>query len=224
MKKQIEHKINNGFHCLKLKIGNLDFEEELELIRYIRNQYSVRDIELRVDANGAYSPDEVPEILKKLADFDIHSIEQPILPSQLEEMASLCESTPLPIALDEELIGKYSIENKHKLLSIIRPQYIVIKPGLLGGIESCEEWVKVAKEMNIGWWITSSLESNIGLNAISQWTYTLRNPIPHGLSTGALFENNIDSPLLLTGDHLHYTPNKKWKLSFFSSNNTDYED
>jgi o-succinylbenzoate synthase len=223
MKKQVSAKLKEGFHCLKLKIGAIDFTDEMNLIKYIRSQFSESDLEIRVDANGAFSTNEALEKLKILADFELHSIEQPILPTQLEAMASLCAIAPLPIALDEELLGKYPIENRRKLLEIIRPQYIVLKPGLLGGINSCEEWIRVANEFDIGWWITSALETNIGLNAIAQWTYTLKNPMPQGLSTGNLYEKNISSPLAVNGEKLYYLPRKKWDKSFFSFNQTGYE-
>jgi o-succinylbenzoate synthase len=171
-------------------------------------------LEIRVDANGAFAPKEAYEKLKRLSDLDLHSIEQPILPSQIDDMAKLCQISPIPIALDEELIGKYPFENKRKLLQLIKPQFIVLKPGLLGGIASCEEWITIANEMDIGWWVTSSLETNIGLNAIAQWTYTLNNPNHQGLSTGLLFENNINSPLALIGEKLYYFPRKKWDNLF----------
>ena len=215
MKEQLDKKLSEGFHCLKLKIGALDFDEEYEIIADIRKRYKADDLELRLDANGAFPPEEALEYLYRLSDLEIHSVEQPILPSQLDEMAALCETTPIPIALDEELIGKHTPENKEQLLKIIRPQYVVLKPGLLGGIKSSEEWIEIANRMNIGWWITSSLETNIGLNAIAQWTYSLRNLMAHGLSTGKLFVNNIESPLVLMGEKLYYFPQKKWDRSLF---------
>jgi o-succinylbenzoate synthase len=214
MNRQIDEKLNLGFRCLKLKIGALDFEDEINILRQLRSRYSPDDLEIRVDANGAFSPYEALEKLKTISDFELHSIEQPILPAQLEDMASLCRLSPIPVALDEELIGKYPIENKRRLLKIIKPQFIVLKPGLLGGIKSCDEWIITANELNIGWWITSSLETNIGLNAIAQWTYTLKNPMHQGLSTGNLFENNIGSPLAVTGEKLYYFPKKKWDNIF----------
>jgi len=219
---QIKNKLKEGFTCLKLKIGTIDFDDEYEILSHIRNTYSRDDLEIRVDANGAFSPKEAPDILNLLADLEIHSIEQPIMPSQIEEMAVICEKSPIPVALDEELIGKYPVENKLQLLRIIKPQYIVLKPGILGGIKACEEWIKLAEKMNIGWWITSSLETNIGLNAIAQWTYTLNHSIYHGLSTGALFKNNIDSPIALKGEKLYYFPYKKWDLSLFTSKSKGY--
>ena len=217
MNSQIDQKLAQGFHCLKLKIGALDFEDEYEIISRIRNRYKAEDLEIRLDANGAFPPEDALEYLYRLSDLDIHSIEQPILPSQLDEMAALCETSPLPVALDEELIGKYPYENKLQLLTMINPEYIVLKPGLLGGIGSCEEWIEIANKLKIGWWITSSLETNIGLNVIAQWTYTLNSSLPQGLSTGDLFENNIESPLALQGEKLYYFPQKKWDLSMFFS-------
>ncbi len=215
MQRQIDMKLESGCSCLKLKVGALKMDEEYALLAKLRKRYSVDDLEIRLDANGAFQPEEALEILYRLSDLGIHSVEQPILPSQLEEMAALCETSPIPIALDEELIGKHPRENKWQLLKLINPQYIVLKPGLLGGISSCSEWIELAEEMKIGWWITSSLETNIGLNAIAQWTYTLKNPLAQGLGTGSLFENNIDSPLALTGEKLYYFPRKKWDLSVF---------
>jgi o-succinylbenzoate synthase len=212
--RQIDDKLNLGFRCIKMKVGALDFADEIEVLKNLRNRYSPDDLEIRIDANGAFSIYEALEKLKVFSDFEIHSVEQPIIPSQLEEMASLCRLSPIPVALDEELIGKYPIENKNRLLKIVKPQYIVLKPGLLGGIKSCEEWITVANEMNIGWWITSSLETNIGLNAIAQWTYTLKNPMHQGLSTGNLFVNNIASPLALAGEKLYHFPQKKWDNIF----------
>lgn len=218
MNAQIDRKLELGYRCLKLKIGALDFETEFEIVARIRKRYRADDLEIRLDANGSFQPNEALEYLYRLSDLEIHSIEQPILPSQLDEMAALCETTPIPIALDEELIGKYSPENKEQLLKIIHPQYIVLKPGLLGGIGSCEEWIDAANRQNIGWWVTSSLETNIGLNVIAQWAHTLNNLMAQGLSTGELFVNNIGSPLALMGEKLYYFPRKKWDFSLFINN------
>jgi o-succinylbenzoate synthase len=215
MNSQIDQELNQGYHCLKLKIGTLNFDEEYEIISRIRKRYLACDLEIRLDANGAFPPEDALEYLYRLSDLDIHSVEQPILPSQLDEMAALCETSPLPIALDEELIGKYPYENKMQLLKMINPEFIVLKPGLLGGIASCEEWIEIANKLNIGWWITSSLETNIGLNVIAQWTYTLNSPLTQGLSTGNLFENNVESPLALQGEKLYYFPQKKWDMTMF---------
>lgn len=212
MKKQIDEKIKQGFRCIKLKIGSLNFETELEIIRDIRKTYSDKEIEIRVDANGAFHPDEAMEKLKRLAELEIHSIEQPIKAGQFEEMASLCKTTPLPIALDEELIGVNGVEKKKFLLENIKPQYIILKPSLVGGFSQSEEWIKLADEKNIGWWVTSALESNIGLNAIAQWTYTLNNSMPQGLGTGKVFKNNIPSPLEIEKGNLKYLENQDWNL------------
>jgi O-succinylbenzoate synthase len=213
MIRQIRQKIDDGFTCLKMKIGKLDLEEELDILRYIRSQYNADHLELRVDANGAFKLPQVEMILKILSEFDLHSIEQPIAAGHPEALARLCELSPIPIALDEELIGKHSTAARRKLLDTIKPQYLVLKPGLLGGMSACKDWISLAEERKIGWWVTSALETNIGLNAIAQWTYTLNNSVYHGLSTGLLFINNIPSPLYLHGERLYYDPDRKWNLS-----------
>lgn len=210
MKQQVREKLENGFTCLKLKIGALDFDAELELIRQIRNEYTASEIELRVDANGAFHPSVALEKLKLLAEFDLHSIEQPIRQGQPEEMARLCEQTPLPVALDEELIGLGTLDEKMKLLETIRPHFIVLKPSLLGGFKEAGEWIGLAGRQGINWWVTSALESNIGLNAIAQWAFTLNNPLPQGLGTGQLYSNNIVSPLYITDGCLRYDPAGSW--------------
>ncbi len=213
MKTQIKEKIAQGFSCIKMKIGAIDFEEELALLKYIRSHFSKKLITLRVDANGAFLPSEALEKLKRLSEFDLHSIEQPIKQGQIDEMAALCEKTPLPIALDEELIGVFDVTKKEDLLQTIQPQYIILKPSLVGGFKGSNEWISIANKMNAGWWITSALESNIGLNAIAQWTYTLNNQMPQGLGTGALFTNNFDSPLEVKNGSLHYSLNSKWDFN-----------
>lgn len=204
MIEQVEAKIKAGFRCIKLKIGAIDFEEELNILRIIRQHFTAEEIELRVDANGAFSPFDAMDKLKHLAELDLHSIEQPIRAGQWEEMARLTSLTPLPIALDEELIGCNQPEKKAELLTAIQPQYIILKPSLHGGIQGGEEWIKEAEKRQIGWWITSALESNIGLNAIAQWCATFKNPLPQGLGTGALFTDNIDMPLEIRQDCLWY--------------------
>lgn len=206
MFRQIEEKINSGFRCVKIKIGAIRFEEELSLLKYIRKHFTKDQIELRVDANGAFSVGEAPDKLKRLAELDIHSIEQPIRSGQWEEMSNLVSQTPLPIGLDEELIGINTLEEKNRLLDSIHPQYIILKPSLHGGMSGCEEWIREAEERNIGWWITSALESNIGLNAIAQWCALFGNPLPQGLGTGKLFVENINLPLSLKKDCLWYNP------------------
>ena len=207
MYQRIEEKMKAGFRCIKLKIGAIDFEKELELLAHIRKHFSPEQIELRVDANGAFSPSNALEKLKRLSEYQLHSIEQPIRAGQWEEMAKLCESTPFPIALDEELIGINRREEKIRLLDTIRPQYIILKPSLHGGIGGSEEWIELAAERGIGSWVTSALESNIGLNAIAQWTATLMPTLPQGLGTGMLFTDNIDYPLHIEGDCLWFDPN-----------------
>ncbi|AKH95427.1 o-succinylbenzoate synthase [Elizabethkingia anophelis] len=203
MKEQIASKLQDKFHCIKLKIG-VHWDEEKKVLEELRKTFPKNQLELRVDANGAFSTEKARIVLEELAFLDIHSIEQPIKAGNPEEMALLCASTPTPIALDEELIGITELEEKQKLLEIIKPQYIILKPSLVGGISGSDEWIALAEEQNIGWWITSALESNIGLNAIAQYTYTKKNPMPQGLGTGALFTNNTPSSLRLEGDQLWF--------------------
>lgn len=209
MLEQIEAKMQQGFRCIKLKIGAIYFEKELELLQYIRKHYSADKVTLRVDANGAFSPSDALEKLRRLSELHLHSIEQPIRAGQWEAMAELTSLTPLPIALDEELIGVNGKEDKKQLLVSIKPQYIILKPTLHGGISGCNEWIALAESMNISWWITSALESNIGLNAIAQWCATFGNTLPQGLGTGTLYTNNVDMPLEIKGDCLWYESNKR---------------
>lgn len=206
MMERLETKIAEGFHCIKLKIGAIDWRSEVEMIQYIRERYGRDRVEIRVDANGGFDMDNAIPRLKRLADLDVHSIEQPIKAGNPALMHFLCEVSPLPIALDEELIGKFTTEQKAKMLDDIRPAYIVIKPSLTGGFSGGEEWIALAKERDIGWWITSSLESNIGLNALAQWVATLKTDIPQGLGTGALYTNNATAPIYLDGDRLKHNP------------------
>lgn len=211
MKTQIEQKLQEGFTCIKLKIGALDFDVELNLIRFIRSHFSAKEIEIRVDANGAFSKSNALEKIKKLAILNIHSIEQPIAKNQIIEMEALCKATPLPIALDEELIGIFRLEDKEALLVKIKPQFIILKPSFIGGFKGTLQWITLAKKHNINWWITSALESNIGLNAIAQWTYLTKNPLPQGLGTGGLYTNNFECPLEVYGGFIHYNSNVNWK-------------
>lgn len=204
MLEQIEAKMAVGFRCIKLKIGAINFEEELALLRFIRSHFSAKEVELRVDANGAFAPADAMEKLKRLAELDLHSIEQPIRAGQWEDMARLTAETPLPIALDEELIGINIPERKQCLLDSVHPQYIILKPSLHGGMAGGNEWIREAEKRNIGWWITSALESNIGLNAIAHWCAAFNNPMPQGLGTGALFTDNVDMPLEVRKDSLWY--------------------
>lgn len=213
MKQQIKEKIETGFKCIKLKIGAIDFQTELKLLKSIRNEYSSSDIELRVDANGAFSPFDALEKLNLLSELDLHSIEQPIKAGQVEEMARLCEFTPLPIALDEELIGVFDVTKRKELLQTINPQYIILKPSFIGGFAGSYEWIELAENQQIGWWITSALESNVGLNAIAQWTYKLENDSFQGLGTGELFTNNFDSPLIVKNGTLRYDHSLKWNFN-----------
>ncbi len=214
MEKQIEEKLESGFDCIKMKIGAIDFDTEIELLKGIRKRFSKEQIILRVDANGAFTPKEALEKLKRLSEFDLHSIEQPIKAGQHEEMAQLCAETPIPIALDEELIGIDRYTTKAELLETIQPQYIILKPSLIGGFRGSDTWIQLAEEKGIGWWITSALESNIGLNAIAQWTYTKDTQMPQGLGTGGLYTNNVSSPLEITKGQLHYNTNANWSFQF----------
>ena len=216
MKQQISDKLHLGFRCIKLKIGAIDFNTELNLLKSIRKEYAVSDIELRVDANGAFNASEALEKLKRLSEFNLHSIEQPIKQGQWQEMARLCEDTPLPIALDEELIGVFSEKEKLEVLNTINPQYIILKPTLIGGFSGSDQWMSLAENKGIGWWITSALESNIGLNAIAQYTFTKNSKLPQGLGTGSLFTNNIPSPLEVCNGSLHYNTNLKWNLNLLN--------
>ena len=211
---QIKSKLEEGWNCIKLKIGAIDFEAELELLKYIRSQFSKSDIELRVDANGAFSPDNALEKLHRLAEMDLHSIEQPIKQHQWNEMAELCEKTPLPIALDEELIGIFDFAEKRKVMETIQPQYLIFKPSFIGGFKGTQEWIDLCDEFKTPWWMTSALESNIGLNAIAQWTAILDNHLPQGLGTGQLYTNNIESPLRVNGGFLTYENGGEWDLSW----------
>jgi o-succinylbenzoate synthase len=197
MQEQIEQKISEGFTTLKMKVGAADFEIEYKLLESIRARYSENEITLRVDANGSFSAQDAPRILEKLAKLKIHSIEQPIKPGNWSAMKELCASTPTPIALDEELIGIFDISEKIDLLETIRPHYIILKPSLHGGISGSHEWITLAEERKISWWMTSALESNIGLNAICQFTAEYTNELPQGLGTGSLYLNNIESDLVV---------------------------
>lgn len=212
MQSRIREKLNSGFRVLKLKVGALDFEEEISLLKSIRREFNADDLELRLDANGAFAITKALEKLKRLSDFQIHSIEQPIKAGQWNEMAKLCYTSPIPIALDEELIGVYSTQQKTDLLNTIEPHFIILKPSLIGGLEQSNEWIEIAENKGIGWWATSALESNVGLNAIAQWVFTHNPKLVQGLGTGQVFSNNIPSPLVLRGSWLFYIPLKKWGL------------
>ena len=212
MKQQVRAKLEAGFRCIKMKIGALDFETEFGLLKAIRDEFSPEEITLRVDANCAYSYQTALENLKRLSDLHIHSMEQPIETGRWNEMAELCSKSPVPIGLDEELIGISSRTDMQKLLETIHPAYLILKPSLLGGFAGCEKWIEQADKYGTGWWITSALESNIGLNAIAQWTFQLNAKGEQGLGTGQLFTNNFDSPLEIAGEQLWYRPGKGWKF------------
>lgn len=203
MREQIEQKLADGFSTIKMKIGAIDFETEIALLRSIRERYSKDQITLRVDANGAFSPEEALDKLNILAELDIHSIEQPTQPRQWAEMSSLCEESPVPIALDEELIGIHSREAKIDLLETIQPQYIILKPSLHGGITGTQEWIALAEERSIPWWMTSALESNVGLDAICQLTAEYNNALPQGLGTGSLYTNNVEGDLTVENGFIY---------------------
>ena len=211
MKEQIDEKIAQGFSCVKLKIGAIDFDRELGLLQYIRSHYTADEIELRVDANGGFDKSNALNKLFKLYELQIHSIEQPIKQGQYDSLSVLCKETPLPIALDEELIGLVNLSDKENLLDRIKPQYLILKPSLVGGFKGSLEWIQLAEARGIGWWITSALESNIGLNAIAQWTFTLQSAMPQGLGTGGLYTNNIEAPLEVLEGALWYNPTVKWE-------------
>ena len=211
MREQIIEKLEAGYDCVKLKIGAIDFNQELALLKMIRRDFGRTELELRVDANGAFSPTDALEKLKQLSEYHIHSIEQPVKQHQWQEMAELCRLSPIDIALDEELIG---LKDKEvvSMLETIKPKYIILKPSLLGGLHRSRYFIEQAEKQGVGWWVTSALESNIGLNAIAQWTATLNNPMPQGLGTGQLYTNNFTSPLYIDRAQLFYNPNAAWKM------------
>lgn len=213
MSRQITSKLNEGFGCIKMKIGAINFDTELALLKSIRQEFSASEIEIRVDANGAFDPKNALEKLKQLSDLDLHSIEQPIAVKQWDQMAYLCEKSPLDIALDEELIGVFSNQDKQRLLNHINPQYIILKPSFIGGFKGSDSWIELSQTNNVKWWVTSALESNVGLNAISQYTFTKNSTLPQGLGTGSLYTNNIASALQITKGTLCYNPTKKWNFN-----------
>lgn len=201
MKSQIQEKLNDGFSCIKLKIG-VDWPSELEIINQLRKEFNKDRLEIRVDANGAFTFEKAKQVLEDLYRLEVHSIEQPIKAGNWKEMAALCANTPTPIALDEELIGIVHLQDKKTLLQEIQPQYIILKPTLVGGYLGSDEWINAAEKQKIGWWITSALESNVGLNAIAQYTFTKNNHMPQGLGTGGLFINNFPTHLKIIKDEL----------------------
>lgn len=215
MRSRAIDKIKQGFSCVKFKISNEHFEDEVNIIRDIRKRYPHENLTIRLDANGAFKAHEAIDRLKELAQFDIHSIEQPIAAGQPDELAKICRQSPIPIAIDEELISHHSRSDMRDLLSCIKPAFIILKPALCGGFKGACDWIECATPLGIRWWITSALESNIGLNAIAQWTATLGVTTPQGLGTGALFTNNIQSPLTLNGENLHFSQSNQWHFPDF---------
>ena len=212
MNEQIEQKIQQDYRCIKIKIGAHDWNDECQLLTKLRKEYSKDDLEIRVDANGAFTIKDAPRKLEKLNALEIHSIEQPIPAGNWNEMTKLCKNPDLlPIALDEELIGDKTKEEKRALLTAIQPKYIILKPSLLGGWEKSNEWIMIAEELNIEWWATSALESNVGLNGIAQWVFSKNNSMAQGLGTGALYTNNIPSPLKIVDTKLVHDSKRKWK-------------
>lgn len=218
---RVEEKLSAGFRCIKIKIGGIDWESELDIIHSIRQRFTPEQLELRLDANEAFSPEVAHQRLDQLAPFSIHSIEQPIKRKQVKALAELCASSPIPIALDEELIGITPKQQKRKLLSSALPQYIILKPSLCGGFREAEEWISIAEDLGIGWWATSALESNVGLDAITRWVSRYKPTMPQGLGTGQLYRNNIPSPLIIEGEKIGYNPEAHWdysELKFVSPN------
>ena len=215
---RVVEKLDAGFHCVKLKIGAIDWSRELQLIRFVRERFSRDEVELRLDANGGFTTDVALQRLEELAKYDIHSIEQPIAVRQWSALRELCDARLVPIALDEELIGVNDVAEKARLLDAIRPQYIILKPSLHGGMRGCIEWISLARERGIGSWMTSALESNVGLRAISLFAAQMydnrgerreergesivHSPMPQGLGTGQLFTDNIPMGLQVRGERL----------------------
>lgn len=207
MERRAAEKIDEGFRCVKLKIGGCDFESELHILDRLRRRFGPEKLEIRLDANGAFKADEALDRLRRLAVFDIHSIEQPVAAHQWDAMRMICEESPIDIALDEELIGIVDDAGRQQMLEAIRPNYIILKPALCGGFSGSESWIKAAAEAGVKWWVTSALESNIGLNALAQWVATLHNDMPSGLGTGQLYTNNFRSAVERRGPMLYYNPN-----------------
>jgi len=207
---QINNKVREGFNVIKMKIGYKEFEKELEILRQTRQTYP--EIDIRLDANGGFTPDVALNYLERLSELNIHSIEQPIKPNQWDELKVICKKSPIKIALDEELIGIRDNKERERLLKEVKPSYIILKPTLIGGFTECEQWIEIAEQNNVGWWVTSALESNIGLNAISQWAYIKNPTFIHGLGTGKIYSNNIPSPLYLKNNRLFYSPDGVWDI------------
>ena len=213
MRAQADDLLARSFMVIKLKIGAIDWEAELKLLRYLRGRYGPAQLQLRVDANGAFAPGEALVKMEQLDELRVHSIEQPIAKGQWEYMARLCQQSPLPVALDEELIGVHDRAPQIEMLERIKPRFLILKPSLLGGFAACEQWIELAEERGIAWWVTSALESNYGLSAIAQWNYTLHNSMASGLGTGSLFTNNFPAPLHMVRGTVAYNPESQWNLS-----------
>ena len=218
MQQRIDEKLAAGFHTLKLKIGAINTEKEIELLRAIRKYYDHTTITLRVDANGAFTEDNIFPLMDELASLQVHSIEQPVAANNHRLMQKVIRTCSVPVALDEELIGVVGNTEQKALIHELHPAYLILKPALLGGIGACEKWIQLAEEYNIGWWATSALESNIGLNAIAQWIAIKDNQLPQGLGLGNLYRNNIDSPLELRGEKMFYNNNKHWNTREIETN------
>lgn len=216
MLQQIAIKIQDGYRCIKMKVGGLNFERECDILHYVRKKYFREDVTIRLDANGAFKAEDCLYKLKELSKFSIHSIEQPIKPGQVDLLRALSEQSPIPIALDEELIGVVELDKREQLLKESKVPYIILKPSLHGGLSSCRHWIALAEKMNVGWWITSALESNIGLNAISQFTAEYPVSIPQGLGTGQLYDDNVDSPLLVKQGMISYDKTRNWNTDFLT--------
>lgn len=212
MRQRIEEKLTQGFKCLKFKIGGEDFDSEFRLLENVRKEFSPDKLEIRLDANGAFTPKNALDRLNRLSVLDIHSLEQPIKAGQIEAMSRICAESPIDIALDEELIGVNNPEDKYSLLKKISPRYIILKPALCGGFTGAMQWISIASLLDIDWWATSALESNIGLNAIAQWVSTLNVTRPQGLGTGALYRNNITSPIRQERDVILYDTEASWNI------------
>lgn len=212
MMSRLEEKLSQGFKCIKLKIGGIDFQEELSMLDAVRSQFGPEKVELRLDVNGAFSPKEALHRIERLATYDIHSIEQPVRAGQIEAIKEICKYSPIPVALDEELIGTRGYDEQARLLDKIMPQYIILKPSLCGGFQASNRWISLARQRDIGWWATSAMESDIGLNAIAEWVSLFSPEMPQGLGTGGLYINNVMSPLYLEADRLGYSPSASWQM------------
>lgn len=213
MKQQIREKLEQGFRVLKMKVGALETQHELQVLSWIRSQFGNRHLEIRLDANAAWPPEEALQKMQQFAPFGIQSLEQPIVPGQWEALGRLCREAPFPVALDEELIGLNPEREGARLMESVPSHYLVLKPGLLGGFDTCRHWIGLAEKAGAGWWITSALESAVGLSAIAQWTFQQNNSLTQGLGTGSIYRNNFPSPLMMEGSQLWYREETGWDLS-----------